>query len=231
MGLSRHSRIGLAALAAAALAAGVAVTAALGNVTVYNSTFSARADIQGLKKAGGGKQCARRLVTRGTPRMRAIVRSGPTNCRFRPPVQGDSPLPNYTFRVDARIARSGPRRARATAFLVVRARAGEGTGYTLRVLPRRGRWELHRAPASPQFPLSGRSEAINGIRGLNRVRLVTDGAEIRAFVNGELLAEVTDANPGAVTGTMLHFGVGHDARTRDRLFAAFNRLRVAVPSP
>lgn len=236
MGPTRHSltgrsRIGLPAALAAVILAGAGAGAALGGVTVYDNAFSSRGDVRQLAKAGGGKKCARRFAVTGKPRMRAIVRRGPANCRFRPPVQGDSALSNHSLRVDARISRSGSRRARASAFLLLRARVGDGTGYTLRIVPRRREWELRRNPPSAQFPISGRSRAINGIRKLNKVRLVTDGAELRASVNRRLLVAVTDSNPGAVTGTMLQFGIGHRAKSNDDLSAALTRVRVAVPSP
>ncbi|HSI81654.1 MAG TPA: hypothetical protein VK919_13485 [Solirubrobacterales bacterium] len=225
-----HIRIGLGALAAAALLA-LAGAVALASVTVYSVSFSKATQVKQMKKAGGGKKCKRSFVRKGKRRMRVAVARGPAHCRLRPPVQGDGPVSNHTFQVAGRIAKSGPKAARRSAYLSLRSRVGEGTGYTLRVFPRRGRFELRRSPGGAEFPVSGRDDAIKGLGGMNRLRLTTDGAEIRAFVNGTRVAAVTDSNPGAVTGTMLQFGVGHEAKTSKAVSAAFRMLRVAVPNP
>lgn len=230
MSSRRSTRIGLVALGIAALS-GAVVAAALANVVVYNNNFSKRPDVRQLKKAGGGKQCKRGLVRGKRSRMRVVVTRGPLTCAFRPPVEGDGELPNHILRADGRIAKGNPKGTRATAHVLVRVRAGGGTGYELRVHPRGGRFELRREPDNRAFPVEGTSEAINGFGKLNRVRLAAVGAEVRAFVNGTRVATVTDANPGAVTGTRLHFGAGHERRTSNNFRAAFTRLRVAVPSP
>jgi len=223
-------RTGLAALAVAALAA-VGAAVAVGSITVYSTKFAKAPQVKQMKKAGGGKKCKRGFVRKGKRRMRAVVARGPAHCRFRPPVQGDGPVSNHTFQVAGRIAKSGPKGARRSAYLSLRARVGEGSGYTLNVTPRRGRWELRRSPAGDEFPASGRSDAIRGLGGLNRLRLTTHGGEIRAFVNGTRLASITDPNPGAVTGTLLQFGLGHEAKTKKRIAAGFKMLRVSVPNP
>lgn len=225
-----HIRIGLGALIAAGLLA-LAGAVALASVTVYSVPFNKASQVKQMKKAGGGKKCKRGFVRKGKRRMRVAVTRGPTHCRLRPPVEGDRPVSNHTFQVAGRVAKSGPKAARRSAYLSLRARVGGGTGYTLRAFPRRGRFELRRSPAGEDFPVSGRNDAIKGLGGMNRLRLVTDGAEIRAFVNGTRVAAVTDSNPGAVTGTMLQFGVGHEANTSKPISAAFRKLRVAVPNP
>lgn len=225
-----HIRIGLGALiAAAALALAGAV--AFGSITVYSVKFGKAAQVKQMKKAGGGKKCKKSFVRKGKRRMRVIARSGPVHCRLRPPVQADGPVSNHTFLVAGRVAKSGPKAARRSAYLSLRARVGGGTGYTFRVFPRRGRFELRRSPSEEEFPVSGPSDAIKGLGGMNRLRLTTDGADIRAFVNGTRVAAVTDPNPGAVTGTLLQFGFGHEANASKPVSAAFRLLRVAVPNP
>jgi hypothetical protein len=220
--------LALAALAAAVCAAAAAV--ALANVVVYNNNFSKRPDVRQMAKAGGGKDC-RRAFVRNSKRMRVLARSGPRTCGFRPPVQSDGELPNHVFTANGRIPTGNPQGTRASAFLFARVRAGGGTGYELRVHPRGGRFELTREPDGGAFPVTGSSEAINGFGEPNRIRLAAVGAELRAFVNGTELAVVTDPNPGAVTGTRLHLGAGHERRTENNFHAAFDRVRVAVPSP
>jgi hypothetical protein len=225
------TRIGIAALAAAALLVGAAAVA-LANVVVYNNGFSKRPDVRQLSKADGGKQCKRGLVRRKKgSRMRVVATKGPVTCAFRPPVEGDGELPNHIFRVDGRISKGIPKGTRASAHIFARVRAGGGTGYELRVHPRGGRFELRRNPESRAFPVEGRNEAINGFGKRNRVRLSAIGGDVRASVNGEHLATVTDGNPGAVSGARLHFGIGHERSTSRNLSAAFTRLRVAVPAP
>ena len=224
-----RTRIGLLALGLTATAAAVAAVA-IANVGVYGNNFSKRADVAQVKKAGGGKRCERRWAKK-SKRLRAVVSRGPATCGFRPPVEGDRDLPDHIVRVDGTIGMGGPKAARETAHLLVRARAGGGANYELRVYPRGGRFELHRRPDNAQFPVNGTSDEIDRVGRRNTIRLSVMGAEVRANVNGDLLAAVTDSNPGAVSGRRIHFGVGHDLDTTRDFFATFDRFKVWVPSP
>jgi hypothetical protein len=227
MNAGRPTRTALIALATAALA-GVVAVAALASVTVYTNDFSSRADVKEINKAGG-KKCARKLKNGA---MRAVVEKGPTECSFRPPVQGDGILPDYEIRVDGKVGKSIAKSVRRAAFLAVQVRAGAGgVGYTLRVFPEKGRFELVRAPGGDKFPVKGTEEAIDGIGKRNSLRLIATGAVVRALVNGKEVAEVTDPDPGEVSGPKLRFALGNDRDSGKDVVGTFKKLSVAVPEP
>ena len=108
--------------------------------------------------------------------MLASVKSSPTTCSFRPPVQGDDELPNQGVAVEGKILKSTPKAVRGSAFIEVTVRAGGGgTGYSLRIFPQRKRFELDRGPAGGGFPAIGKSDAIKKVNERNRIEVVGDG--------------------------------------------------------
>lgn len=219
------------ALGLAVLGAVVAAAAFGANFTVYSNGFHSAADVREVSKVSGGKRCTRRLAGRGN-RLRMTTSRGPATCVFRPPVESDRGRPDHIFRVDGTILAGGrPKVARNTAFLLLRIRAGGGTHYELRILPKGGRYQLRRRPDSGAFPVTGTSNAIRRIGRLNRVRLLTIGDEVRATVNGTQVVAMTDPNPGAVTGRRMHFGFGHRHQTTRNFFATLHRTSVSVPTP
>lgn len=226
-----HTQIALTALAVAGVV-GALAAAAIADVTVYKSNFSTRAEVDELKKAGG-KKCKRKFVNKKKgSSMRAVVKEGPSTCSFRPPVQGDGALPDHAFRVDAKLGKATAKSVRKAAFLGVSARAGGGgVGYELRVFPKGRRFELSRGPSGAGFPLSGRTKKIKGINKRNSLRLFVNGSQVRAVVNGDELAQVSDPDPGQVSGTKLRFSVGHDRSTKKDVVAVFKKVKVAVPNP
>ncbi len=223
----RPTRTALIALATAVVAGAVAV-AALASVTVYTNDFSSRAAVKETKKAGG-KKCGRKFKNGS---MRAVVDKGPTECTFRPPVQGDGVLPDYEIRVDGKVGRSIAKSVRKSAFLAVELRAGAGgVGYTLRVFPGSGRFELARTPNGAEFPVRGTEDAIDGIGKRNSLRLIATGAVVRALVNGKEVAEVTDPDPGEVSGTKLRFALGNNRDSGKDVVGTFKKVSIAVPEP
>ena len=217
------------ACAAAALTLGAA--GALAAVTVYDNGFGSRAAYSEVVKSGGGKGCERRFREKSKS-MLATVKKGPATCSFRPPVVGDRELPNHELRIDGKILKRTDKSVRAGAFLELTVRAGGGgTGYSLRVLPQKRRFILSRGPNGAGFPVRGKSDAINGINDRNQLRLAATGAEIRAFVNGEEVGAVPDADPGQVPGRKLRFAVGNQKDKAGKVAATFKRVALAVPDP
>lgn len=226
MGRTRTTRV-TAAVLAAALAVAATATAA---VTVYDNNFSTRTEFGEIAKSGGGKRCDRKYRKKSNA-MRASVEQGPTTCSFRPPVQGDGELPNHVATLDGKILKSTPNSVRGRAFVEISLRSGGGgVGYFLRVFPEKQRFELIRGPdgGGGGFPARGESRAIKPINKRNKLRLTAAGADIRATVNGEEVASVTDSDPGQVTGRKVRFAVGNDKQSGKDVSAVFKRISVGV---
>jgi hypothetical protein len=224
-------RTTLIAAVVAVLGAVVAATA-FAAVTVYENDFSSRGEVREVKKSGG-KACARKFVHKGSRKsMRVTVKDGPRTCAFRPPVQGDGELPNFELRLDAKIAKSTGGSVRRGAFLGVLVRVGgSGVGYELRVFPHTDKFKLTRGPNSNPFPVNGTEAAIAGIGKKNTLRLSVDGARVRAKVNGTEVADITDNDPGAVSGRKLRFAVGSERNSGKDVVGVIKNVRVTVPDP
>ncbi len=220
---------------ALAIAAAVLLTAALGtalaSVTVYDNNFSSRAEFKQMIKSGGGKRCDRRYRRKAKSMLVSVKRS-PTTCSFRPPVQGDAALPNYDVKVEGKVLKKTAKPLRGGAFIEVDARVGGGgIGYYLHVYPKSKRFELQRGPSANGFPVKGKSDAIKKLNQRNQLRLVTSGAKITAYVNGEEIASVQDGNPGQVSGAKIRFAVGSEKKKKGTVAATFKKIAVAVPAP
>ena len=217
----------LVAVPASALAL---AAAALAGVIVYANDFSSRAEFREINKSGGGKRCDR-SYRKKSEAMRAAVKRGPITCSFRPPVQGDSELPDHDVRLDGKILASTANAVRGGAFLELTVRAGGGgVGYSLRVFPEKKRFELVREPGGGGggFPDQGRSSSIKPVNKRNKLRLIAAGADIRAFVNRDEVAKVTDGDPGQVSGRKVRFAVGGEKASAKDVAAVFKRISVGV---
>ncbi len=226
---STHSA--LAALVAAMLGLGAAT--ALGAVVVYSNDFSSRAEFEEIQRSGGGKRCDKKYREKSNVLL-AKVRKTPTTCSFRPPVQGDDELPNQAVSVDGKILKNTPKALRNKAFLEATVRAGgAGSGYALRIYPKKQRYELRRGPEGGGFPAKGRSDAINRIHERNRLEVIATGAEVKAVVNGERVAKLNDTNPALVGGVKVRFAIGSGSRrdTEKVVVGTFKRIAVSVPDP
>lgn len=216
---------------AVALVLAVGLTTAFADVTVYTNDFSSRAEFGEIARSGGGKRCDRKYREKSKVMLASIKRS-PTTCSFRPPVQGDDELPNYTVAVQGKVLSKTPKSLRGGTFIEVSVRAGGGdTGYKLRVFPQKKRYELLREPGGGGFPSRGKSDAIKKINERNALRVVARGAEITTFANGKELTSVTDANPGQVEGRKIRFAIGSQKDSSKDVVGTFKRVAVGVPDP
>ncbi len=222
-------RIALAALVAGCVA--LAGTA-LADVVVYNNDFSSQGEFRDIVRTGGGKRCDKKYREKSKV-MLASVKSSPTTCSFRPPVQGDDELANQGVAVEGKILKSTPKAVRSSAFMEVTVRAGGGgTGYSFRIFPQRKRFELDRGPAGGGFPASGKSDAIKKVNERNRIQIVATGAQLRALVNGKQVASVADSNPGQVKGRKVRFALGCRAKKKNKkVKGTFKLVSVSVPNP
>ena len=206
----------------------VGAIAAQAAVRIYSNDFSSRKKFAEIERSGG-KACERRY-RKQSKSMLASVDRGPATCSFRPPVQGDAELPNHGVVVDGKVLDRTPKSIRGGAFIELSIRSGGGgVGYSLRVFPEKKRFALTRGPDGGGFPVTEKSAAIKKIGERNQLELVASGAEIRAFVNREEVAKLTDQNPGQVTGRKIRFAIGSEERTKKEVLGTFKRVSVSVP--
>ena len=224
-----RNRIALAALTTAVLTAALAATALA--VTVFAVDFSSRGEYEQIKRSGGGKACDRRYREKQET-MLVSVKKGSTTCGFKVPVQGDSELPDHQLTVDTKVLKTTPKSARGGAFAELELRAGGGgVGYTFRVYPEKGRYELRRGPrgGGSGFPAEGKSNAIKGVHKRNKLTLIADGSRITVLANKKELASVQDRDPGQVTGRKVRFGIGNAKDSGKDVIATVKSVAVGVP--
>jgi hypothetical protein len=229
---SRRGRLRLRHLApvgAVGLAAALAAPA-LGVVDVYTNPFSKRGQARQVALAGDSKQCHREFLRkRGV--LDVELRKGPGACLLKPPVEGDSPRPDHLWDAHGRILKSTPKNIRDDAYLTISARVGGGNRYELRVFPKGRDFVLRRQPAGAGFPVNGSDPAIGTPGQLNKLRLAVVGDRVRALVNGEEVADVTDGGSSEIKGRTLQFGVGTEADTGKNTEGRFDKVKLAVPNP
>ena len=221
------------ALALALAVLGVGTAAALAEVVVYSNDMSSEAAFKQILRAGGGKRCDKKYRDKSEV-MLASVKKTPTTCSFRPPVQGDDELPNQGIAIDGKVLKETPKFLRNKAFIEATVRAGGGnTGYSLRIYPKKQRFELQRGPDGGDFPVTGNSKAINKIDQKNRIEVIATGAEIRALINGKEVAKLNDSNLGQVDGRKVRFAIGSGSQrdTEKSVVGTFKRIAVSVPDP
>jgi hypothetical protein len=221
------------ALAIVLATLGIGGAAALAEVVVYSNDMSNEAAFRQIVRSGGGKRCDKKYRDKSEV-MLASVKKTPTTCSFRPPVQGDDELPNQGVAIDGKILKETPKFLRNKAFIEATVRAGGGgTGYSLRIYPKKQRFELNRGPKGGEFPASGHSDAINKIDQKNRIEVIATGAEIRAVINGKEVAKLSDTNPGQVDGRKVRFAIGSGSQrdTDKTVVGTFKRIAVSVPDP
>jgi hypothetical protein len=223
------TRAGLALTATAAI--GIAGATAVASVTVYENKFATKADVRELRKAEG-KHC-KKGWRRRSESLRIAVQQGPELCGYRPPVEGDTKMPDHDFRAKERLLRSTPSAVRPSAYLAIAVRSSKSSGYELQVFPIRHRFRLQRSPAGggAGFPAQGRSSAIKGFRKPNILRLVVVGSKVTARVNGTKVANLTDSNPAQVGGRGLEVAIGHRRASSKPVIGEVDNLELRVPSP
>ena len=230
MTASRTKRLTGAALAGAGAAIVIAVGAAA--TTVYTNDFATQGEFGQIVRSGGGKRCDH-TYRKKSKTMHVSVHGGPASCTFRPPLQGDSELPDHIARVQGKVLKKTPSSARGGAFLEVDVRAGGGgVGYSLLVFPEKRKWELTRGPKGDgDFPARGKSNAIKPINKPNVIQLAALGAKLVITINGKEVTTITDDDPGQVTGRKVRFGVGTVKGSGKDVIAVIKRISVAVPTP
>ena len=216
---------------AALLGAAFVASSAFAFVTVYSNSFESKREYKEVVRVGGNGNACKRGWIENRKIMRVKLSKAPGACTFKPPVQGDGSQPDHRFDVDARILKDTAKDVREDAYVSASIRVGGGHRYELRIFPKQRRYELRRQPGGAGFPDNGNEPSIKKLGGLNKLRLLTEGNRIRAFVNGTQVADVVDANAGQLTGAKLELTVGSEADSKKDTVGVFDKIRLAVPDP
>ena len=216
------------AAGAVALAATAFAGAALADVLVYVNTLKTKADGKELAHfEGAAKNCSRHV--RGGSLLVQVT--GKDTCGYRLPLEGDKPQPDHALHARVKIDKQTPKALRSKSYVGLAVRYGGGTGYTLRILPKRHQFKLRRLPKGTGFPASGKDRAIKASGKWNDVRLQAFGSHVTAVVNGKKVADVNDSAATDVKGRKVEVFAGANKANRMGAFARIDDVRLAVPSP
>ena len=222
---------GFWALIGVLIGAGVLAASALAFVTVYKNNFNSKPGYKEVVRVGGGKKACSRDWNQKREIMAIELGKAPAVCTFKPPVQGDAPRPNHRFDADGRILKKTAENIRDEAYLSIAVRVGGGNRYELRVFPKGKNYQLRRQPNGTGFPMSGSNPAIGGIGKLNRLRLLAEGNQVTAHVNGTQVATTVDPTANDLSGAKVEFSVGNNGDGNRNTAATFDKLKLAVPDP
>ncbi len=221
-------RLLTAVLAATVLALGTAAVAS-GLVPIYENSFSSADKFRQVKKMSGGKDCTKSHEKK--KRFAATVGSGPKECIFKTPVEGDGPGPDHEIEAKVKVNKSTSSKIRKKVYGAIGVRAGKKTGYELRVFPKRGRWEVHRSPSGSGFPVKGSLKKIKGVGKTNKLALRAFGNKVVARVNGKKVMARTDGNAAQVSGRNTTVVAASEKKTKKAAKVTFDALRVKLPNP
>ena len=226
-------RIGtVAALTAALLALVPAAGAAL--VGVYRNGMASKGQLAQIVKFSGDR-CGKS----GSGGALAITIGKATReCTYRTPVVGR----DLEIAATERLLGKTPKPVQQGAYLALDLRAGEGARYQLAIYPRQRKVQLRKVLAGGDVEylhIEKNAAAVEGVERDNDLRLrafnITEGDEkgschLLAYVGGELVADVTDAGAGELTGRASGFSVG-SAKAAKGAQATVDNVVVRVPSP
>ena len=214
--------------AAIAIAGSAFAGVAFGDVLVYVNNLASAKDGKELSHfEGKAADCARHV--RGGSLL--IQVTGKDTCGYRLPVEGDKPQPDHAVHARVKLDKQTPKELRSKTFLGVAVRYGGGTGYTLRILPKRHQFKLRRLPNGTGFPASGKSHAIKATNKWNDLRLEAFGTHVTAVVNGKTIADVDDSDAKEIKGRKAEVFAGANKANKIGAFARVDDVRLTVPSP
>jgi hypothetical protein len=220
--------VALATAAALALAAAAFAGAALADVLVYSNNLATKSQGKELAHFDGKAADCNRHVRGGSLLVQV---TGKDTCGYRLPLEGDKPQPNHSLHARLKLDKQTPKNLRSKAFLGVAVRYGGGTGYTLRILPKRHQFKLRRLPNGTGFPASGKDHSIKATSKWNDVRLEAFGTRVVAIINGKKVANVNDAAATDVKGRKVEVFAGANKASQVGAFARIDDVRLTVPSP
>ena len=182
----------------------------------------------------GRRQALRPQLPQEAKSMRAAVKRSPTTCSFRPPVQGDSELPNHDVKVDGQDpqedAEVDARRRLPRAHASAPAAAGSAT--RCGCSRSKKRFELRRGPAGGGFPVQGQEQ-----RDQEDQR-AQPASPHRRRRGDRGRSSTARRSPRSTTATPARSGPQDPLRDRQpegqeqgSVVATFKRVAVAVPTP
>jgi hypothetical protein len=217
------------ATAIALVLAGAAFAgAALADVLVYVNNLASAKDGKQLSHFEGKASDCDRHVRGGSLLIKV---TGKDTCGYRLPVEGDRRQPDHSVRAQLKLSKKTPKALRAKSYLGLAVRYGGGTGYTLRILPKRHEFKLRRLPKGTGFPAAGKDHAIKATNKWNDVRLQAFGSHVIAVVNGKKVADVNDGAARQVKGRKVEVFAGANKANPLGAFARVDDLRLVIPSP
>jgi len=222
-----RSRKRLALLAALLAALAVAAVAHAG-ITVFKTSFDSRADYESIRSLSGSpKQCKREW--RDESVVGVTIVGGPVDCAASTPVQGDSPQPDQTVRVIAKVNKETDKSVSESVYVGVIVRAAAGESYELRVFPKARSYELLK---NGEVIEEGREKAIEGLAAKNRLQIDAVGDTVTGKVNGKSLASFKDKDAEMVEGRRTGLSFGNVGKSKKGVgIAYFDKLKVQVPAP
>ena len=221
----------VAATAAVSILAASAGAAPIGIYRNGMETAAQRAQVVKLS----GERCGRGGSSHA---FRIVVGKRTKECAYRTPVIGR----DLEIAATERLLRGTPKDVRRRAFVAVSLRSGGGARYQLAVYPVQRKVQLRKSRTDGRVEYLRIEKKVSSVKGVDRaneLRLrafnVTSGPEkgrcrIRAFVGGELVADVTDAAAGELKGRASGFSVG-SAKSAKGAVASVDDVVIRVPSP
>lgn len=209
-----------------AMVAGASVASAL--IKVYANDFSNKTEADQLRISGKG---CKKQWDRENKRLFAVANAGPTRCRLRVPVQGDSVQPNQAVQVTTKLAKNIPNSIAKRSYVSISIRDGAGGRYEFKVYPALRRAELVREPNGNAFPVEARDKAIGKAGERNTLRLEVNSDVIKAKVNKARFEAITDDNAADLEGRRITLTLGVEGKTGESVSAWFDDLQVQVPTP
>ncbi len=228
---ARSTAIALAALAGALVLAAAATGAMVGIYRNSMETTSQRGQLVKLS----GRSCARGGSKHA---LRIVLGKRTGECSYRTPVVGR----DLEIAATERLLSGTPKALQRKMFLGLVLRSGGGARYQLVVYPLQQKAQLRKYLADGSVKYLAIEKEVSAVKGLdkaNKLRLsavnVTSGPEkgqcvLRATVGSRLVAEVTDAGAGDLSGRASGVAIG-SAKNSSGAIASVDDVVARVPSP
>jgi hypothetical protein len=227
----RFTAVSLAAFAGALVLVAGATGAMVG---IYRNSMETTSQRSQLVKLSG-RSCVR---GGSSHTMRIVVGKRTGECSYRTPVVGR----DLEVAATERLLSGTPKGLQRKMFLGLVLRAGGGARYQLAVYPLQQKVQLIRYLGEGSVKYLAIEKEVGAVKGIdkaNQLRLaavnVTSGPEkgqcqLRAYVGGKLVTEVTDSGAGELTGRASGVAIG-SAKNASGAIASIDDVVVRVPSP
>jgi hypothetical protein len=205
-------------------------------IGVYRNTMENKGQLGQITKLSG-ERCARGS-TAGA--FTITIGKATKECSYRTPVLGRDLEIAATMSLLSRP--QVPMSVQRSAYLAVDLRSGGGARYQLAVYPLQGKAQVRKVLADGKIEYLDIEKDVAGIGAADKatqLRLrafnITSGDEkgtcqLLAFVGGNLIAEVSDAAAGELTGRASGFSLG-SAKVAKGAQASVDDVVIRVPSP